>query len=166
MMLSQERLKSLLHYCPDTGVFTHIKARQSVVVGSIAGTVTEYGYVRIHIDGKIYLAHRLAWLYVNGDFPPEQIDHINRVRTDNRICNLRMATIAENAQNQSMRSTNTSGHIGVSWYKPYQKWESYIKVNNKQIKLGYFTDLSEAIAARKTAEIKYHTFQHNQGNQP
>lgn len=160
-LLSQETLKSLLHYDPDTGMFTQLKARQGVRVGSIAGKVRNDGYVQIRINGKIYLAHRLAWLYVHGTFPPDMIDHMNRVTSDNRIGNLRLATDAENKQNRSMQINNTSGHVGVHWDKRYQKWQAYIKVNSKQIKIGYFTDINDAISARKAAELKYHTFQHN-----
>jgi len=166
-MLSQERLKSLLNYDQETGIFTCLVSRgRNAKVGSIAGTVDPKGYVRIKIDGQQYKAHRLAWLYVYGDLPPDQMDHINRIKTDNRIGNLRLATQAENQQNRSMRSDNTSGHIGVSWYKSAEKWQAQIRINHKQINIGYFANLQDAIAARKAAEIKYFTFQHNQGNQP
>lgn len=157
-MLTQERLKELLHYCPDMGVFTWRIAVGRVRVGSVAGNVSK-GYVQISVDNKNYLAHRLAWLYIHGEFPPRQLDHINRVRADNRICNLRLATNAENHQNLSLSRRNTSGHIGVRWFKQRKKWHAQIKINRKQLHIGYFTDLSEAIAARKSAELKFHTFQ-------
>lgn len=166
-LLSQEKLKSLLHYDPETGVFTWlVRASSSAKVGSVAGCLETYGYVVIRIDRKNYKAHRLAWLYLHGNLPPKQLDHINRDRSDNRICNLRLATSAENNQNRSLSTKNTSGHIGVCWFKRTKKWKANIKLNNKEIHLGYFTDLSEAIEARKAAEVKFHTFQHNQGNQP
>lgn len=159
--LSQSRLKELLHYCPDTGIFTNIKARKKVRVGSTAGHVDSVnGYVRIMIDYKLYLAHRLAWLYIHGEFPPNDIDHVNRVRNDNRICNLRLATRAENMQNISMPRNNTSGYTGVYWHKAGQKWQVEIMLNYKKINLGYFADQSEAISARKAGEQKYHQFQH------
>lgn len=158
-ILTQERLQELLHYDQDTGVFTHIKARPGVRFGSVAGHVHHTGYLQIKFDRKLYRAHRLAWLYVHGEFPLNDLDHINRVRSDNRIGNLRLATRAENLQNQSMRSTNTSGHVGVSWFKRDQKWRAQIAVNYKVINLGYFTDLSEAIAARQAAELHFHTYQ-------
>lgn len=158
-MLTQETLKSLLHYCPDTGVFTRIKARRGVHIGSIAGCVNNKdGYAQICVNYKTYLAHRLAWLYIHGTFPLKGIDHINRVRTDNRLCNLRLASTAENAQNQSRNSANTSGYIGVTWEVARNKWHSSITLNNKHIDLGRFTELSDAIAARKAGERKYHPF--------
>lgn len=93
-MLTQARLKELFHYDKETGAFTHIKARRGVRVGKILGCLANNGYLVIRADGKLYLAHRLAWMYVHGAFPPDQLDHINRMRTDNRLCNLRLATNA------------------------------------------------------------------------
>lgn len=163
-LLPQEKLKSLLHYDHATGVFTQLKARKGVRVGEAAGTVGNKGYIAIELDGKKYYAHRLAWLYVKGIFPSDQIDHINRIKTDNRIGNLRLANNAENHQNMPKPRNNTSGYLGVFWRKDRQKWIAQIKINDQQLYLGIFSDLTEAIAARKSAEIKYHIFQHNQGN--
>ena len=130
--LTQARLKELLHYDPENGVFTHIKARRGLRSGSLAGGIDKAeGYLQIMVDGKRYQAHRLAWLYVHGDFPPNDIDHISRVRDDNRICNLRLATRSENMQNLSLRSTNTSGHTGVVWCKNTEKWRALIMLNGK-----------------------------------
>ena len=161
-MLTQEKLKELLHYCPDTGVFTWLmKPCSNVRAGSVAGTVNKInGYATIKVNRKIYLAHRLAWLYIHGTFPPNDIDHINRVKSDNRLCNLRMATHAENMQNTSMYRNNTSGHVGVSWHKATQKWIACITLSKKQIHIGIFHSLEEAIAARKAAEPQYHQFNH------
>ena len=157
-ILTQPRLKELLHYNPETGIFTWRIAAGCVRVGSVAGSVGNRGYLQIRIDCKLYQAHRLAWLYVHGEFPPNDLDHINRVRSDNRIGNLRLSTRAENLQNQSMRSNNTSGHVGVSWYKRDQKWMAQIKINYKTINLGFFTDLTEAISAYASAKAQFHTF--------
>lgn len=157
-MLTQARIRELLHYCPESGVFTNIKARKKVVVGSVAGYLNNHGYVVIMVDGKQYRAHRLAWLYIHGTFPPNQIDHINMVKTDNRICNLRMATHSENQQNRPIQCNNTSGHIGVSWHKRDQKWMAYIKRDGKSIFLGRFKYINEAIAARNAAKQKHHHF--------
>lgn len=154
----QVRLKELLHYDPDTGVFTNIKARKGIRVGDVSGTTDRHGYKVIYIDRRQYKAHRLAWLYVNGEFPPEQIDHINRDREDNRICNLRCATRTENNQNLSVSSRNTSGHIGVSWCARLQKWHARIMANRKYIHIGYFNEIVDAIAARESAKRQYHTF--------
>lgn len=158
-ILTQARLKELLHYDPDTGVFTNIKARQNVRVGSVTGCVsTTTGYVGIKVDCRKYQAHRLAWLYVHGSFPPEQLDHINRVRTDNRLCNLRLATSIENGQNRSMPRNNTSGHVGVSWSKAKRKWLAEIMLDGKNIRLGLFTDKDQAVKARLEAKSKHHQF--------
>jgi hypothetical protein len=92
---------------------------------------------------------------VHGVWPEDQIDHINRDRADNRIENLREVTNKQNQQNRSTNSDNTSGHTGVSWYKPYSKWRAQIKHNHKVIHLGYFTNIEDAIAARKAAEKLY-----------
>ena len=161
-ILAQETLKSLMHYDPDTGVFTwKVAPRRGISAGSIAGVIKkDSGYVLVGVSGKEYRAHRLAWLYVFGEFPPYDLDHINRNRSDNRIDNLRMATRAENMQNGSKRKTNTSGHVGVRWYSQAQKWKAEIGVNYKNISLGYHSNLEQAIAARKAGELKYHTFQH------
>ena len=158
-ILTQSRLKEVLHYCPETGVFTRLVSTGNARAGEAAGNVNKVsGYLQIRIDFKLYQAHRLAWLYVHGEFPPNDLDHINRVRSDNRIGNLRLSTRAENLQNQSMRSNNTSGHVGVSWYKRDQKWLAQIKINYKTINLGFFTDLTEAISAYASAKAQFHTF--------
>lgn len=159
-MITQEILKTLLNYDPDTGIFTWLVSSGRSKAGAVAGSLNHGdGYWQIHINNKRYKNHRLAWLYVHGTFPSDQLDHINRVRTDNRLCNLRMSTQSENMQNISIRKDNTSGHAGVSWRKDAQKWHARISLNYKRIDLGYFTDLAEAIAARKAAEPKYHAFQ-------
>lgn len=160
-ILTQARLKELLHYDPNTGLFKRrVTASNNAKAGSIAGCVSKFlGYRLIGVDRKPYYAHRLAWLYVHGTLPPDQIDHINRVKTDNRICNLRLATDAENRQNMPMPSSNTSGHVGVHWFKRCQKWTAYIQIDKKTISLGYFNDIDDAIAARKAAEVKFHRFQ-------
>ncbi|WP_054442372.1 HNH endonuclease signature motif containing protein, partial [Enterobacter cloacae] len=111
--INQSTLKELLSYDEKTGVFTWIKKRQNVVVGRVAGHIDRLGYERITISGKIYLSHRLAWLYVHGYLPEKEIDHINRIRNDNRIANLREATSQLNSLNTGMYKNNTSGSKGI-----------------------------------------------------
>ncbi len=149
-VLSHVRLLELLHYEPDTGVFTwRVSPVNSVKVGSTAGAVNSQGYVLIKIGGRSYSAHRLAWFYVHGVWPPNQIDHINRIRTDNRLVNLRLANSQENNKNGSKRRDNTSGITGVRWYKRARKFYAYIGSNGKLLSLGYFDTLEEAAAIRK-----------------
>lgn len=163
-MVTQARLKELLDYDLGTGVFTWRVSCGTAKSGSVSGTVRPDGYVGIQIDRKPYLAHRLAWLYVHGEFPTDQIDHVNRVRTDNRIENLRLATNAENAQNMSKYRTNTSGVVGVCWYKRDGNWLAFIWLNGKKIHLGLFDTIEEAAAARTAAKAKLHTFNPEDNN--
>jgi len=148
-MITQAGLKELLNYNPETGDFAWVKSKKP------AGGISSYGYRRIIIDGKEHKAHRLAWLYTHGVFPEDQIDHINGVRHDNRIYNLRTVTNAENHRNRKKRCTNTSGVTGVSWFKLNKSWGAYINANEKRVFLGLFKDLISAVAARKSAERQY-----------
>ena len=157
--LTQERLQELLSYDPETGIFTNLKSRGRVKIGAVAGSKNPNGYIYIAIDSKKYRAHRLAWLYVHGNFPANQIDHINEVKDDNRIVNLRLATNLENHQNQSSpRTNNTSGYLGVIWDKFSGKWRARIKVNGKQKHLGCFDTGEEASEAYVTAKRELHPF--------
>ena len=154
--LTAEYLRSVLHYAQETGIFTwKVSTARRVKVGDIAGCPNGRGYLLISVCSRLYPAHRLAWLYMYGEWPKDQLDHINRNRSDNRIANLREATSKQNNQNAGKRSDNTSGHPGVSWHKRKSKWRASIKHNYKHIYLGYFSILEEAIAARKVAEKLY-----------
>jgi len=155
-ILTQERLKELLHYNPETGVFTWIaKVAQGVNVGDIAGSTDTYGHIQIKIKYKIYLAHRLAFLYMTGAFPPVHTDHINHNPADNRWLNLRPVTHQENHHNRIISENNTSGINGVSWMKRNKKWRVRINIDGKLVHLGLYRELSDAAKARKEAEIKY-----------
>lgn len=153
-IITQEQLKKALHYNPEIGLFTRIKAAQRVRVGDVAGCKTGKGYIKIMVYRKPYLAHRLAWLYVYGEWP-EQIDHINHITNDNRIINLRSVTNQENHKNRSMHKKNTSGITGVCRDKATEKWRAQICANGKVVYLGEFTNKSDAVKARKAAENKY-----------
>ncbi len=155
-MLTQERLKEVLDYDASSGEFTwKVATSNTFKVGDIAGGATSDGYSKIGLDKKRYLAHRLVWLYVYGVFPEHTIDHINGITSDNRIINLRDVTHAENHKNQSLRKNNSSGVIGIYWDKPTHKWRAQIYLCGKTTHIGLFTDISDAIIARKEAEIKY-----------
>ena len=157
--LTQEQLQELLSYDHDTGIFTNLKSRGAVKIGSVAGYKNPNGYIYIAIDYKRYLAHRLVWLYIYGEFPVNQIDHINEIRDDNRIVNLRLATDLENKHNQSSPRTNTtSGYLGVGWHKGEKKWRARIMVNGKQKHLGYFDTAEEASAVYLAVKRELHQF--------
>lgn len=155
--ITAARLRQLLHYDKNTGVFTWSVARYCVRAGAVAGALNPDGYIQIKVDGRTYGAHRLAWLYVYGAWPALQIDHANRTRADNRIDNLREVTISQNQQNTSLSPRNTSGFRGVSWQKSSQRWHAYIKVDGKRKHLGYFEDAAAAHDARVKAAELMHT---------
>jgi len=152
-MLTQEYLKSILHYDPETGIFTWLKCRNKNLVGSKAGYICSsrgHGYVKIRIKSKQYLAHRLAFLYMGGKIP-QTIDHINQDRADNRWCNLRECTRSQNGANQkSYRKNNTSGYRGVHLH-PCGKYMSRMCNNGRRYYLGLFDNPEAAHEAYKKA---------------
>ena len=155
--LPHDRLREVLNYDADTGTFTwRIKLGRKVVVGREAGSTHSSGYVTIRIDTQRYYAHRLAWCYVYGSWPPDEIDHINGDRADNRIANLRTATRKQNMENRA-HATGASGYRGVCWLEANQKWRASITHNGKCIHLGLFGTAEEASAAYKEAAAIYHT---------
>jgi len=142
--LTQDALKEQLHYNPDTGLFTWLMDRGgSARKGSIAGHTSKIGYRYILLKKKNHKEHRLAWLYVYGVWP-DQIDHVNHVKYDNRIDNLRSVSTMENNRNASVGVRNTSGIAGVSWYKATSKWAAQIGGNGKRKHLGYFDEIGRA----------------------
>ena len=170
-------LEQLLSYDAHTGEFTH-KARplelfkteraskiwNTTRAGTRAGWVRPDGYVGISIDGKLYQAHRVAYYMGTGTDPLElTIDHINPLnKADNRLANLRLATMAEQRKNCSESSANTSGATGVHWHKKTKKYQSTIKAGGKLIHIGYFDNLEDAARARKVAEREF-GFSENHG---
>ena len=156
--LTQARLKELLHYDPDTGIFTWIKkSKKSIPVGSVAGAQHNQGYRSLCIDYKRYLAHRIAWLYIFGEMPPGFIDHINRNRSDNRISNLRVVDRSGNQQNHKIRKDNTSGISGIYWHKQRKKWHVRIWIKRKSRNVGLFETIEEAKTARQEAEREFYS---------
>jgi hypothetical protein len=146
-MLTQAILKENLHYNPETGIFTWIKSKTKVKRGDIAGYTDCKGYIAIGLNKKLYRAHRLAWLYVNGIMPTMHIDHVNRIKADNRIDNLRQATAAENNHNKDLSRKNKSGFKGVCWNKKNKKWRAECTNNGKSHHLGYFVSAEAASIA-------------------
>jgi len=173
-MLTQARLKELLHYNPDTGIFTHKERTpdmfsptgnrdkigccnnwNSRYAGKECGGYNGSGYIVIGIDYKLWRAHRLAFLYMTGELPRYFVDHINHKKDDNRWCNLRVVNFIDNSRNMPIPSNNTSGFMGVCWDKRGRTWNAKISVHNKTINLGQFKKKSDAIYCRKEANKKY-----------
>lgn len=147
-VLTQEILKSLLGYDPDTGVFRwKIKANSTLKPGAIAGCRCPQGYWVIRVFGKNMKAHRLAWLYVYG-YLPKRIDHIDRNRSNNAIANLRTVTAAQNSANRAARSANQSGYVGVYWNKLAKKWQARVFIKGKTHYIGIFDSADEAARLR------------------
>jgi len=155
--ISYERLHELLNYEPKTGAFTwkRHKRRCSFEAGDIAGSVNANGYLMIQIDCKGYRANRLAWFYMEGYWPEYEVDHKNRVKTDNRWRNLREVTRSCNMKNCGVSIRNKSGVVGVGCDKASNKYKSGIRVYGKIKHLGYFNELEDAVKARWKAEVKY-----------
>lgn len=155
--LSQNRLKELLHYDPETGVWTWLSKNgtKRPQAGSVSNQGRSAGYRRITIDGESYYSSHLVFLYMIGEFPKEEIDHIDRDRGNDRWINLRKTNHIKNCQNRGNRNDNKSGYPGVSYNKQYGKWKADITVDKQRIYLGKFHTLEDAIAARKFAEKTY-----------
>lgn len=157
--LTAERLRKLLDYSPETGEFRWRFGRRGVSAARVTWSPDSYGYYQISVDGRTYKAHRLAWLYVHGAWPPDQIDHINGIRGDNRIVNLREATRAENQGNQrKARSDNKTGLLGVFRAGGSSKFRAQICLRGNKLHIGYFSTAEEAHQAYLAAKRELHTF--------
>lgn len=158
-LITQEHLKSLLTYNPDTGEFRwRVTVSNRAKNGTVAGCRDRYGYVVIRIGGVLYKAHRLAWLYQYGTYPSKNIDHINQTPSDNRIVNLREADQHENNQNRRTQRNSSSGVTGVSLHKASQRWHARIYTREGCRSLGYYDTKEDAILARRAAEQAYYSF--------
>lgn len=156
-----EKIKDLLKYDPDTGIFTWIGKSATranrTKVGSQAGSLAQNGYTIISIFGNRILAHRLAWFFVYNKFPDYNIDHINGNPNDNRIENLRDISQALNSQNaRKPRTNNKSGYLGVHFSKVSNKWTSQITIDRKCKSLGFFKTPEEAYTAYLRAKRELH----------
>lgn len=154
--LTQERLKELLHYDPETGVFTWLKRCGATTTGNKAGHLHTSGYITIRIDKTSYRAHRLAWFYTHGVWPSELIDHVNLVRSDNRFCNLREVTHLQNHWNRQQNKNSTSGHKGV--YQCTKSEKFVVKIMCKR-KIHYFGRFNSYDEACNVADIAYKKLQ-------
>lgn len=165
MTLTADKLRRLLDYDPVTGEFTWLKRAgtdkflniwNARFAGKLAGRTKAgvHGYLEIAIDNKHYRAHRLAWLYMTGEWPKDQIDHINCIKTDNRFANLREASAFQNMWNT--KPQNKCGLKGVTFNKNAKKYTSQICVHRKRISLGYFDSALDAHNAYVAAAKQYH----------
>tara|TARA_R110001606_G_scaffold123926_5_gene257224 strand:+ start:704 stop:1204 length:501 start_codon:yes stop_codon:yes gene_type:complete len=163
-MITKSELDELFLHCHETGnLIRKVRTARRTQVGDIAGSYDKYGYKQVKVKGKIYRAHRLVWIMIHGSIDPKlSIDHIDGVKDNNRINNLRLVTHQDNHKNIKTPSHNTSGHTGVSWNKAISKWAAYISIGGKQEGLGVFTNKEDAIKVRAAAEIK-HNYHPNHG---
>lgn len=157
--LTQSLLKKLMSYNPETGEFRWLISRGgSAKAGSLAGTVDEVsGYTTISVCQKRYKAHRLAFLWMNGDLPPDDmdVDHINHIKSDNSFRNLRVVSTTVNSQNRvSARGDSRTGVLGVGLDSRSGKWRARIQVNGKRVYLGSFDN--ESLAAEAYISAKRH----------
>jgi len=163
-MIFQKYLQKLFKYDPESGSLTWkvskgTRARPGKVVNSTDGQ----GYLRVYVDGTAYVAHRIIWVIMYGSIDENShIDHINGVKTDNRISNIRLVNRSGNQRNQVRNSRNSSGHVGVSMCARTGKWKPFITISGKNRWLGYFDDINDAIIARREAEAG-HGFHANHG---
>jgi len=151
-----DQIKDILHYDPGTGAFTwKVDRNQKAVAGSEAGHVTDRGYRYIEVNGKSVRAHRLAFFFQTGKWPPFEVDHINGDKLDNRWDNLRLTDRRKNMQNQRRaHSRNSSGFLGVS--RNNDQWRARIRVNGKSKHVGYYSTPEEAHEAYLKAKRELH----------
>jgi len=155
--LTAERLRELLHYESGTGKFTWRVNRCKVHAGDVAGSLNKsLGCVMISVDGRLYYASRLAWLYQIGEWPAHQIDHRDGNPNNNRWNNLRLATHAQNQWNRGKNHNNTTGFKGVTWQKQRGKFAAHITVDGKHHYLGLFRSPKLASLKYRLAALKHH----------
>ena len=153
--LAASYVREMFDFDTETGNLFRKEGRSGCTLGNVAGGDDGKGYIAITVDGFAYKAHRLVWLHHYGEWPDGPLDHINGVKTDNRLSNLRLVTQLINLRNQKLRSNNSSGVCGVCWDKACNKWRAAIFVKYKYKHLGLFEDKEDAIEARKQAEFAY-----------
>jgi len=157
--MKHAELIRILDYNENTGIFIwKINPAKNVKIGDTAGNVDSRGYIVIRIKGKAYKAHRLAWFYMTGEWPKYDIDHDDRVKTNNIFSNLKDSTKSENMKNRKKNKNNTSGFNGVYWDKEAKKWRVRIMVEGKLKHIGFFEDVNAAAEARLSAnkQFNYH----------
>ena len=158
--LSQERLRELLKYCPATGLFSWLdRSNSRRIYGAVAGGRSTQGYIVIRIDGVLYLAHRLAYFYIYGAWPPADVDHKNGDKTDNRLDNIRAASRSQNNQNRRRgKSRDGESSMGITWAPWAKMWRAQISVDGAHRHIGYYKTMEEANAAYLNEKRKSHEF--------
>lgn len=157
MALTQERLCQIYEYRPQTGEFIRLLATNNrVKVGGVCGFVDVDGYRRIRVDGKLYLAHRLAWFYMHGRWPLDEVDHRDGIRDNNRWSNLRSAGRFQNAWNMRSGKPNSTGYRGVSLNRKSGRYEAAIHAARQRHHLGTFDTPQEAHQAYCEASTRLH----------
>ncbi len=151
---TQDQIKALFDYDPESGILTWLRGGNGVSVGNVAGHDAR-GYVELSLGGKKYPAHNIIWLWMKGEFPERELDHENLIRSDNRFSNLRPATRPQNSGNVGMRSHNTSGFKGVTWNQSSRSWIAQMGQLGKRIYLGSFADKEDAARAYDRAAVEY-----------
>ena len=146
--MTLDKFKEILRYDPIEGLFYWTKNRGRSTAGSVAGHKNSRGYIKIKTGGVSYSAHRLAILFSTGEWPKEEVDHINRVPHDNRIVNLRDCSHQDNCLNFPIYKNNNSGYIGVRYRKDSGRWRAFVRINKKEKHIGTFSSKEEAYAAR------------------
>lgn len=167
-LLSRETLRKYYRYCPDSGnlylIVTVDSWGNETPIFKQVGTIHKNGYTLVQMFGRTMKVHRLAFLYMTGQYP-EFVDHINGIRSDNRWSNLRGVSRSENMRNRAIGKNNTSGTLGINWFPQTKQWRVRINVDGVRYSLGLFDTLNDAIAARTGAEklLGYHE---NHGKRP
>jgi hypothetical protein len=154
-MITAEELRKYVNYDQESGEFRWLIIRGRASKSYTAGSKHRNGYLSFMIGGRRYSAHRIAWLFVHGEWPPNLIDHINGDKADNRISNLRLATKSQNGANRRKSKNNVSGFKGVTWIKRSQKWQAQLYVNGQMKYLGTFDQVEDASEAYRAGAIKH-----------
>lgn len=158
MNLSQDKLKSIFEYEPVTGILRWKEARSNMIKGSIAGSIHPSGYKVVTIESESYKLHRIIWIMLFANIPDGfYIDHINGIKFDNRLENLRLATNSQNQQNRPAPKNSSSGYRGVTWHKQMQKWMARICHNGKRTTIGFYDNAEDAYEAYKKEAITLFT---------
>jgi hypothetical protein len=157
--LTYARAREILDYDAETGVLTSKIYSGRLSIGKEVGTLRADGYRRAMLDGERHYVHRVIILWVTGEWPSHEVDHINGNRSDNRFCNFRLATDEENCQNRKLYKTNTTGYFGVSFIRSIGKFRASIGHKNKTYIIGDFKSAEDAAEAYKRRKAQLHTFQ-------